>query len=120
MRNIYDKCRNCGATFDGPGRVDRQFCCDNCRAQFHYRNTRAMRITRYNVLKTLDTNYDILSLYLERDIHSVDIQELVRSGYSLNNVTAYRKVRGHDEYRCFDIKYYLTPSRIIMLEKVIL
>ena len=39
-------------------------------------------------------------------------------GYRFDCVTSYHKVRNHNEYRCYDIKYYLSESRLFGLSKV--
>jgi hypothetical protein len=51
-------------------------------------------------------------------VTSMDAFELVHLGFSLDAVTSHRRVRHHDEYACFDIKYIMTPSRISGITKI--
>ena len=46
------------------------------------------------------------------------LDSLLSMGYRFDCVTSYHKVRNHNEYRCYDIKYYLSESRLFGLSKV--
>ena len=38
-------------------------------------------------------------------------------GYKFDCITSYHKVRNHNEYRCYDIKYYMSGSSVFKLER---
>jgi hypothetical protein len=69
-------------------------------------------------MKALSGNYDILDSLVKAGVTSMDLFDLVNLGFVLDAVTSHRKVRHHDEYACFDIKYVLTPSRISGITKI--
>jgi hypothetical protein len=48
----------------------------------------------------------------------VDISDLLQRGFVPGVVTSYRKVRKHDEYCCFDIKYIMTETRVYGMSKI--
>lgn len=66
----------------------------------------------------LDRNHGILMSLLEKGVTSMNIPDLAQMGYRFDCVTSYHKVRNHNEYRCYDIKYYLSESRLFGLSKV--
>ena len=63
-------------------------------------------------------NYDILDNLLRTGITAIDLFELVNLGFVIEAVTSHRRMRHHDEYACFDIKYKMTPSRISGITKI--
>ena len=69
-------------------------------------------------MKSIAGNYDILDRLLRAGIKSVDLFELINLGFAVDTVTSHRKVRHHDEYACFDIKYIMTPTRISGITKI--
>ena len=69
-------------------------------------------------MRALEGNYDILDRLHGSGITSMDLFELVNLGFVLDMVTSHRKVRHHDEYACFDIKYIMTPTRISGITKI--
>lgn len=70
------------------------------------------------VMGTLDRNYSILEQLLEQGVTSISLAELDDLGYNINISTSYHKIRGRNEYRCFDIRFYLTPSKIMCIERI--
>ena len=72
---------------------------------------------RTRVISSLTKNYAILDKLLQMDLHAIDLCDLVQMGFNPDVTTSYRKVTKHDEYRCFDIKYYRLPSRIVKIER---
>jgi predicted RNA-binding Zn-ribbon protein involved in translation (DUF1610 family) len=100
------------------GRTDKKFCCDKCRNKHNNAQVKAGRAYKRRVLKALSGNYDILDSLVKAGVTSMDAFELVHLGFSLDAVTSHRRVRHHDEYACFDIKYIMTPSRISGITKI--
>ncbi|MDO5442109.1 MAG: hypothetical protein Q4G10_00395 [Bacteroidia bacterium] len=118
-RKPYDMpvCLECGGEIEY-GRSDRKFCCDRCKNLYHNREHHNRRSVQLHVLGALEKNYEILNRLLKADIKSVSIGDLSQLGYNKEFMTSYHKVGGHDEYRCYDIKYYCTSSRIFNIERV--
>ena len=112
------RCLECGDVLPYGSRTDMKFCSVSCKSRWHYTNGSRLKGLRLKTIGALDRNHEILETLLSKGISSMDIQDLVQMGFNINCVTSYHKVRRHDEYRCFDIKYIQTPSRITGIEKV--
>lgn len=100
------------------GRKDKKFCSDNCKNAYHNRRYHYSRALRLRILGTLDRNYSVLEKLLRLKISTISLGDLAQMGYNKEFVTSYHKVGGHDEYRCFDIKYCCSSSKIFRLERV--
>ena len=110
-------CLECGDEI-AYGRKGRKFCSETCKNSYHNRKHHYSRSVRLRILGTLDRNYTILERLLRLDIRSISLGDLAQMGYNKEFVTSYHKVGGHDEYRCFDIKYCCSSSRIFKIERV--
>ena len=53
------------------------------------------------------------------DIRTIDIGDLISLGFRPEFSTGYKKIRSHDEYRCFEYKYNLSSSRLFNLQRII-
>lgn len=95
-----------------------KFCCVSCKSRYHYVNVGHLKGLRLKTIGALDRNHEILSSLLEKGVTSMNIPDLVQMGYRFDCVTSYHKVRNHHEYRCFDIKYNLSESRMFGLARV--
>lgn len=111
------RCLECGDVLPY-GRSDMKFCCDGCRSRYHYVNGGHLKSLRTKTIRALDRNHEILESLLERGVTSMNIPDLAQAGYRFDCVTSYHKVRNHNEYRCFDIKYYMSENRIFDLSRV--
>ncbi len=96
-----------------------KFCCVSCKSCYHYENGGHLKGFRLRTIGAIDRNYGILASLLERGVVSISIPDLEQMGYRFDCVTSYHKVRNHDEYRCYDIKYFKTQSRIFGLSRVV-
>ncbi len=110
------RCPVCGKELPA-GRTDMRFCSVRCKSRWHYLREGERLSYRRRIIRVLERNYRILDSLVEAGITSIDIPDLVRLGYDLSCITSYHKVRNHSEYRCFDIKYYMSGSRIFRLER---
>ena len=110
-------CLECGHKIKY-GRSDKKFCCENCRTRYNNAQIKAGRTYRRRVMKAIAGNYDILDKLVRAGITSMDLFDLVNLGFSIDAVTSHRRVRHHDEYACFDIKYVMTPTRISGITKI--
>lgn len=111
------RCLECGDVLPY-GRSDMKFCCSSCKNRYHYARVGHLKGVRLRTIGALDRNHEILDALLKRGVTSINIPDLGQMGYRFDCVTSYHKVRNHDEYRCFDIKYFLSPSRVFDLSRV--
>lgn len=111
------RCLECGEKIRY-GRIDKKYCCEDCRNR-HYNNLmKASRTFRRRILAILEKNYNILEEILRAGADSIDLSDLLQMGFVPGVVTSYHKIRRHDEYSCFDIKYIMTDSRIYSISKI--
>lgn len=111
------ECLACGKEIHY-GRTDRKFCSEECKNKYHNDRHRYSRNVHYKVLNGIERNYDILNRLYRSRISSIDIGDLQALGFRLEYSTGYRKSNRHDEFRCFEFKYYITRNRLFGLQKV--
>lgn len=116
-KNEKSHCLECGGHLDY-GRADRKFCSDQCRYKFNNEQLKDSRAYKRRLMNTLTNNYSILDKLLKADVASIDLVEAMNLGFVPGIVTSYHKVRGHDEFSCFDIKFIMTSSRIFGITKI--
>ena len=107
-------CLECGDAVPY-GRQDRKFCCPECKNRYHNRRTRTKRHYQLKVINILEQNYHVLERLVRMGIKSIEKTDLALLGYNFDFFTSYRKVSRRNEYRCFDIRYEDTPTRIMNL-----
>ncbi len=111
------RCLECGREIPS-GRKDKKFCSVSCKSRYHYRA--GFKPYRMKVLRAIDRNHRILDQLLAAGVTSVDLPDLAQMGYRLGYVTAYNRVRNRNECRCYDIKFYITESRIFGITRTTL
>ena len=120
MRNEEGKrvgvCLECGRVLPR-GRGDRKFCSTACKNRWHYREEGWLKGLKTKIIGTLDRNRAILDRLLQEGVTSIEIPDLAQMGYNFDCVTSYHRVRNHDEYRCYDIKYYMSESRVFRITR---
>ncbi len=94
-----------------------KFCSQECKSRWHYRKGGRLKGLKLKTIGALERNYSILERLLEEGVSSIDIPDLSRMGYNFDCITSYHKVRNHNEYRCYDIKYYMSESRVFKLQR---
>lgn len=114
--NEGKRCLECGDVLPY-GRKDMRFCSASCKNRWHYQKNGSLKGLRMKTIGAIDRNYSILESLLESGVSSIDIPDLAQMGYNFDCITSYHKVRNHDEYRCYDIKYFMSGSRIFRLER---
>ena len=110
-------CLECGNVITY-GRLDKKFCCDSCKNKYHNREQKDSRDIHRKVLRGLEKNYEILKKLHRTSITSIGIGDLLSMGFRPEYSTSYRKVNSHDEFRCFEFKYYISQTRLFNLQKV--
>ena len=94
-----------------------KFCSSSCRNRWHYLQDGELQGIRRRIIGTLDRNYSILESLIAEGVTRIDIPDLAQMGYNFDCITSYHKVRNHNEYRCYDIKYYMSESRVFKLQR---
>ena len=69
-------------------------------------------------MKSMAANYEILDKLLKAGVTSMDLFDIVNLGFSLDVMTSHHRVRRHDEYACFDIKYIMTATKVCSIKKI--
>ena len=110
------RCLECGDVLPY-GRSDMKFCSQSCKSRWHYERYGRIKGVRLRIFGALDRNYAILESLLEMGVTRIDIPDLAQMGYNFDCITSYHKVRNRNEYRCFDIKYYMSDSSVFKLER---
>lgn len=95
-----------------------KFCSGSCKSRWHYHVDGRNKRIRVKMINALNRNYEILSSLLDEKLTAIEIPDLAQKGYNFSCFTFWRKVRNHNEYRCFDIKYFMSENRVFGLEKV--
>ncbi|MBQ6254636.1 MAG: hypothetical protein IJK05_08325 [Bacteroidales bacterium] len=110
------RCPECGKVLPD-GRSDMKFCSPECRYRWHYKKEGRLKGIKLKTLGALERNYSILESLLAEGVSSIDIPDLAQMGYNFDCITSYHKVRNRNEYRCYDIKYYMSESRVFKLQR---
>ena len=110
-------CPECGKPLPA-GRVDKKFCSAACKNRYHYRRSGSYRNYRLRVMNALERNHRILEDLLEQGIRSMDKMELLSRGFVPEYCSSCCRVRGHLEYACYDLRYFVSDTRIWGLERI--
>jgi len=111
-------CLECGHELHY-GRGDKKFCNSRCRNKYHNKEKRDKqdhKTVQSRVDRTINKNYTILRNLTISGFNSVDIGQLIQWGFNPDYMTANRRVGKRNECWCFEIKYNLTPTKIMNLE----
>lgn len=96
------KCQQCNDTFEG--RIDKIFCSDYCKSNFHYLKNKDKEKSRFKIVdEHLKTNRRILSRFNKAGKAVVRKEELEKEGFNSNYFTNYWKNQKGDVYLfCFE------------------
>lgn len=114
---IMPSCLECGDKISY-GRSDKKFCCDSCKARYYNNMAKLGRTYRRRVISCITKNYNILEELVKSGVKSIDIVDIISLGFIPGIMTAHSRVRGREEYSCFDIKYIMTPTRLYSISKI--
>ena len=112
------ECLECGKVILY-GRKDKKFCSDNCKNRYHNNKHKFSRNVHYKVLNAIEKNYSILEELYRSHVLSIDIGDLIALGFRTEYSTGYRKSNKHDEFRCFEFKYYVSRNRLFGLRRMV-
>lgn len=105
------KCLECGKAIYN-GRTDKKFCSTNCKTRYHNHETCNKLRRQKNLLDILERNYEILQLLLASHKKSVRLEELNAIGFKPDFCTCTYTIQKYRIYRCYNIEYYLSATRI--------
>ena len=111
------KCLHCGTKIKY-GRVDKRFCCEDCKNRHHNELAKSGKSFKRKVLSQIMENYEVLDRLFKAEVYSIDLIDAITMGFVPGIVTSYRRVGKHDEFCCFDIKYIMTNMRIYSISKL--
>ncbi len=100
------------------GRLNRKFCCKECRYSYHNHAVRPLRVSRARIIGAIDRNYLILSGLVNAGIRQIPIAQILDMGFDLTHVTSVTKVRRHLEISIFDIRYRQTETKLMDITKI--
>lgn len=110
-------CLECGEPLVYAGRSDKKFCSRDCRNSYHNKTYRDGRLIKHRITAALSKNHDVLSKLLKMGVTSMSLPDLTQMGFNPEYITSFFKIGARTECRCFDIKYYITPTRIFSLSR---
>ncbi|MBQ5944173.1 MAG: hypothetical protein IJL61_05575 [Bacteroidales bacterium] len=112
------RCMECGEPLGEYGRSDRKFCSPHCKDGYNNRKRHYLRGVRMRVETALSRNHSILERLLEEGRTSAQLADLVQMGFKTDYVSSFRKAGGRDVVWCYDIKYVLTPTKVMRIERL--
>lgn len=111
-------CPVCNIEFDG--RIDKKFCCDQCRNTFNNKNyLEAANFTR-QINKILKNNRKILfDLYGKNSTRKIQKEKFISSGFNFDYLTNIFKTKtGKIYFFCYDLGYiFHEDNQISIVER---
>ena len=100
------------------GRIDKRFCSDSCRTQYHNEANRT-RNQRYNhVHRGLKKNYTILKTFAKTGKSKLQLRELILLGFEATKVTGVKLANsGKITFELYDLTYRISDKNQIEFEK---
>lgn len=111
------QCQECGSEIEY-GRVDKKFCCSDCKNKYYNRIAKDNRAAKRRILSAIARNYDVLTQCIKCGVKSIDIVDAVAMGFVPGIVTSHHKRGNRDEYGCLDIKFNVSNSRLGGITKI--
>ena len=116
--DMEKRCLICGEPLTG--RSDKKFCSRKCKNAYHNDETSQYRNYRNRILTSLNSNYRILDTLISQDVESISLYDIEALGFKSAIVTGYTKSRMHrNEFRCFNIKYNQSETKIFGIRKIV-
>ena len=108
MEHVMErKCLRCGKGYYG--RVDKKFCCDDCRTDYHNHIRRQRNKKLREVNNILAANWKILSTQIREGRYDISLRELASKRFNFEIYTASRRVfPGFRVYWCYNLAYRVT------------
>lgn len=106
------RCLRCGKPIQG--RIDKKFCCDDCRTDFHndIRRQREKRLREVNAI--LSHNWKILSSRLREGRNRVSVSELAALDFNFDiYTTSIKRFPGRRIYGCYNLAYRISRTGFV-------
>ena len=114
------RCLNCGKPILSYGRVDRKYCCPACKNRYNNQHRSSPGQERVKIIRTLDSNREILYKLLKLGISSIDRVSMAHLGFNPEYATSCHRVGTRVIYGCFDMSYEQTPTRFWRIRQTLL
>lgn len=102
-------CPVCNSEFDG--RIDKKFCCDQCRNTYNNRLNQDSTNFSRQINRILKNNRRILSELYQKNLRKVHKDKLISSGFNFDYLTnIYKTKTGKVYYFCYDLGYILNEE----------
>jgi hypothetical protein len=107
-------CAECGSTF--AGRLDKKFCCDQCRASHHNKSKRQNEKVLHEVNQILRKNRSILKGINPVGKSTVRVENLKHAGFDFSFFTnVYKTSAGNVYFFCYEYEYQVLPEGKILI-----
>ena len=100
------------------GRSDKKFCSQKCKNDHNNRIGYGDRRFKERTVKALEKNYSILSTLLGSGVTSISLLEIAQLGFNREYITGYHRNGCHDEFCCFNIKYFQSGNKLFHIGKM--
>lgn len=108
------ECPECGELFEG--RIDKKFCCDQCRNTFNNRQNKDANNFCRNVNRILRNNRRVLEEFMIRSKSKTSKDKLIQAGFNFDYMTnIYKTKTGKVYYFCYDYGYFESENRNITI-----
>ncbi len=93
------------------GRIDKKFCCDQCRNTFNNKQNQDTNNFTRQINRILTTNRRILRELFDRNEKKLSKEKLLKAGFNPDYMTnIYTTSTGNIYYFCYDIGYIITDN----------
>ncbi len=102
-------CKRCGERF--VGRIDKIFCCDSCRNDYHNHLRRERNKGMNRVNRILSRNRDIIRSLLSKGVESIGTKELSMLSFDFGHFTSMdKRILGRTFYHIYEYRYYFSNN----------
>lgn len=109
-------CLRCGAPLQG--RIDKKFCSDDCRTDYHNEQRRKWERELRTVNRILAANWKILTRNLRLGRSVLPVEELAAQQFNFTVYTASRRrFPGRRTYWCYNCTYQVSRSGIVRIRR---
>ncbi len=117
LKENETKCLECGDTIVY-GRMDKKFCCLECKNAYHNRTRHAEDRIKSRVYSKIKTNYAVLAWMLAGNRTYVKLDELAMMGFDPAFYPTCEQEKSHRIYTCFDISYRMSLHKVFNVRKM--
>jgi predicted nucleic acid-binding Zn ribbon protein len=105
-------CIRCGKPLHG--RVDKKFCSDDCRTDYHNQLRRERERDLRSINRILASNWKILTTFLRNGRSKVPVAELAGHNFNFEVYTnTRRRIPGRRTFWCYNCAYRVSRSGLV-------